>query len=205
MTVAAGPMDRTLLPYRHLRWRSTTVALIAIAGPVCGVTTWLALQGGDLVPALVLTALVLAAAAAMTALVARSRIVLTSEGLRCWTPRRSGAAVSRSAVARAVVRAVHQPDGRGIRRHLFLLGHDDRTVFRMCDRWWTETQVRDVARHFEVPVESPAEPVHLIELRRTVSHQLQWNEQHPVLARLAMVGGGATACLLVGWLAGASL
>ena len=81
-------LERTLLPYRHLRWRSTVVALIAVAGPICGVTVWLAVQGGHLLPALVLTGVIVVVASAMTGLVARSRIVLTADGLRWSTPRR---------------------------------------------------------------------------------------------------------------------
>ena len=205
MTLVAGPMDRTLLPFRHLRWRSTVVALIAAAGPTCGVTIWMALQDGHLVPALVLTALIVVAAALLTWRVTASRIVLEPDGLRMWTPRRHDVHVSRGRITRAVVRSVHSPDGRRVVRHLFLLDSQERTVHRMCDKWWTDEQIGRVARHFEVPVESLPEAVHLSELRRTVRQQLQWDERHPFLARVGITLAGAAGCLLVGWLATASL
>ena len=205
MTLVAGSTDRTLLPFRHLRWRSTVVALIAAAGPTCGVTVWLALQGGHLLPALVLTSLMVVASAVLTWRVAASRIVLEPDGLRRWTPRQHDVHVSRGRVTRAVVRSIHSSDGRRVIRHLFLLDSQEQTVHRMCDRWWTDEQIGRVARHFEVPVESLPEAVHLSELRRTVRQQLQWDERHPLLARTAIALGGAAGCLLVGWLATASL
>ena len=205
MTLVADPMDRTLLPYRHLRWRSTVVALIAAAGPTCGVSIWMALQGGHLAPALALTAAIVVSAAVLTWRVTASRIVLEPDGLRTWTPRHHDVHVSRGRITRAVVRSVHSPDGRKVVRHLFLLDSQDQTVHRMCDRWWTDEQIGRVARHFEVPVEALPEAVHLSELRRTVRQQLQWDERHPLLARTAIALGGATACLVVGWLATASI
>ncbi len=205
MTVVADPLDRTLLPFRHLRWRSTVVALVAAAGPVCGVTVWLALQSGNLLPALALTGLILAAAALLTWRVAASRTVLEPDGLRTWTPRRHDVHVSRGRVVRAAVRSVRSSDGRRVIRHLFLLDAQDRTVHRMCDRWWTDEQIGRVARHFEVPIETSPEAVQLNELRRTVRHQLQWDERHPFLARTGTALAGAGLCLLVGWLATAAL
>ena len=205
MTTVAGPRDRTLLPFRHLRWRSTVVALVAAAGPACAVTIWLAAQGGDLLPALVMTALLTAAAAVLSWRVMAARIVLHPDGLQFWTPRRFDVRVSRGRVVKAVIRSVHAPDGLHVIRHLFLLDARDATVFRMCDRWWTDEQIGRVARHFEVPLESLPEAVHLSELRRSVPHQLQWDEQHPSIARLGIVAGAFAGCLAVGWLAASSL
>lgn len=205
MTIVARSLERTLLPGRHLRWRSTVVALVAAAGPACAVTIWLAAQGGDLLPALAMTGLLLFAAAVLTWRVLASRVVLQPDGLQFSSPRRFDVRVSRGRVVKAVIRAVHASDGLRVTRHLFLLDNRGQTVFRMCDRWWTDEQIGRVARHFEVPLESLSEPVHLSELRRAVPHQLQWNEQHPFLARLAMVLGASAGCLAVGWLAASSL
>ena len=177
MTTATA--DRTLRPLRHLAWRTTAAGNIAIVVPGAAVAVVLAIGEGRPVVAgvVALAALLVAGVVILPAL--RIRTTLDSDGITThWKQRLGPLRVPRSAVRRAVIRTIYNGDGVSTNRHLFLLDATDRAVYRMNDRWWTDEQLLRVAHHFDVPLDSQNQPVHLAEIRRTARQQLNWAERH---------------------------
>lgn len=193
-----------LTPFRHgLRWPR----LAAVAGstvPVCVVALAVALDGGHVLPALVLTGLVVVAFTAVLSLALLSRVELRPNGLR--SHRITGArTVQRAQVAKTVFRRIQNRDELTSQRYLYLLDRSGAALLRMSDRWWTEAQMMAVATHVGAPIETTDEIVYLSELRRSVPQQLTWQDRHPalwVVARVVVVSAGS---LLIAALATASI
>ncbi|MGN6445945.1 hypothetical protein [Amnibacterium sp.] len=188
--------ERTLRPLRHLAWRTTAAGNIALVVPGAAVAIVIAAQTGRPVIAGVigLVSLVVAAIVILPAL--RIRTLLDPDGITTyWTGRIGGAHLSRSQVARAVIRTIYNGDGVSTNKHLFLLDSGDRAIHRMSDRWWTDEQLLAVAHHIGAKLEALNQPVHLAEVRRTARSQLLWSERHRITATTVLVVVTFLLCL----------
>ncbi|WP_375386990.1 hypothetical protein [uncultured Amnibacterium sp.] len=196
---------RTLRPLRHLPWRSTAAGNIALFAPGGAIAIGLSIIDGRPMAAAAVAAVVLAATAFIVIPALRIRTRLDADGITTFWTRRRFLHVDRDQVSRAVVRTIYNGDGISTNRHLFLLDDEDRAIFRMSSRWWTDEQLLTVAHHFSVPLDSQPHPVHLAEVRRTAPDQLRWSERHRVLAVGGTIAGGFLICLAFAWLVTAAI
>lgn len=188
--------QRTLRPLRHLAWRSTAAGNVAIVVPGAAVAVVIAAQDGRPIVAGLVGLLALGVAAVVIVPALRIRTRLDPDGITTfWTKRLGAFHVARDQVHHAVIRTIYNGDGVSTNRHLFLLDADERAVYRMSDRWWTDEQLLTVAHHVGVTLESQAQPVHLAEVRRTAYSQLAWSEKHRFTATVVTVGGAFLLCL----------
>lgn len=198
--------ERTLRPLRHLAWRTTAAGNIALVVPGAVVAIVIAAQDGRPMVAGVVGVAALAVAVFVIVPALRIRTRLDADGITTFWTRRLGAFhVVREQVTHAVIRTIYNGDGVSTNRHLFLLDEDDRAVYRMSDRWWTDEQLLTVAHHVGVTLESQAQPVHLAEVRRTARSQLSWAEKHRWSATVVAVGGAFLLCLAFAALVTAAL
>ena len=198
--------QRTLRPLRHLAWRSTAAGNVAIVVPGAAVAVVIAAQDGRPVVAGVVGLIALGVAAFVILPALRIRTRLDTDGITTfWTKRFGAFHLARTQVQHAVIRTIYNGDGVSTNRHLFLLDADQRAVYRMSDRWWTDEQLLTVVHHVGVTLESQPQPVHLAEVRRTAYSQLTWTEKHRWTATVGTVGGAFLLCLAFASLVTAAL
>lgn len=172
---------QVLLPFRHTDWVSRVVGIVAATVPPLGTTLWLALIGGHVWPISILIGCLVALAAVVGRLIATSRIELTADGLRRWSVPARDHHIARADVARVVLVDVFVRDSLRTTKHLYLVGHDGRTIIAMSGRWWADSAIAAVARHLDAHPETVAEPLTAPELRRSGIVIPAWRDRHPAL------------------------
>jgi hypothetical protein len=181
---------------RHLTWRTTAAGNIALIVPGAAVAITVAAQQGRAVTAGLVGVAALLVAVVVVVPALRIRTRLTADGIVShWTRRFGADRIDRDRVHRAIIRTVYNSDGITTYRHLFLLDGEGRTVHRMTGRWWDVEQLRAVARHFDVALETQEQPVHLVELRRTAREQLRWSERHRITATAVAITVAFLLCV----------
>lgn len=194
----------TLVPLRHPETPSRLVGLAAVVVPPCAVALVSGATGGDLLPAILLSAIALVGGALVIGIAGSSRIQLTPGGLRNHRLAHDRV-IAAGRAEKAVVRLVQSPDETATRRHLFLLDSAGRTVFRMSDCWWTEAQIARVAGHLGLTVDASDEVLRPSELRRIARPQLNARERHPLASLVACSVALVAVAVVIAGLATASL
>lgn len=197
MTTTEISAPRTIRPMRHLHWYRTATGNIALVAPGAAVGIVFAIQDGRIVPAAALVALLMITVAIVIMPALNIRLVMDRDGAQSsWKRGSIDRRIARQDIRRAVLRTVYNGDGVTTNQHLLLLNAAGRPALRMSDRWWSHDQLLAVAHHFDVTLETQAQPVHLAELRRAAPEELRWTERHRITSNAIVGIVGYLLCLV---------
>lgn len=186
---------RTIRPM-NVGIRSAALArTVALGAPVC-VTIMIIAAPHHMAPLLATMLVAALISAVITRAAARSRIEFSTNGVIEY-----GLSGSRftplDRIAAVMVVPLYDVGGVTVQPQLFVLDHAGRTLLRMRGRYWTESQMSQVAVHLDVPTQWSAEAVTMAELRHTRRAQLYWFERHPLLKTSTTLIGGASGIVAI--------